>query len=68
MKNPPIKIASAHIHIPRNDPVKFHENPMNSLKVLYRRRGSKNLFSEILKVNIFLYPYLNEITCVDPFR
>ena len=30
-KNPPIKIDSAHIHIPRNNPAKFHNNPMDSL-------------------------------------
>ena len=28
---PPIKIASAHIHIPRNNTVKFHNSQMDSL-------------------------------------
>ena len=28
----------------------------------------KNRFSEILKVNVFQDPYMNEITCADPFR
>ena len=31
IKNSPIRIASAHIHIPRNNPAKFHDNPMDSL-------------------------------------
>ena len=31
IKNPPIRIASAHIHTPRNNPAKFHDNPMDSL-------------------------------------
>ena len=30
-KNSQIKIASAHIHILRNNPAKFHNNPMDSL-------------------------------------
>ena len=25
-------------------------------------------FNEILKVNVFEDPYLNEIVCMDPFR
>ena len=28
---PPIKIASTHIHIPRNNPAKFHKYSMDSL-------------------------------------
>ena len=31
MKDHPIEIASAHIHIPRNSPAKFHKYPMDSL-------------------------------------
>ena len=27
---PPILITSTHIHIPRNSPDKFHNNPMNT--------------------------------------
>ena len=30
-KDSQIKIASAHIHILRNNPAKFHNNPMDSL-------------------------------------
>ena len=30
-KNSQIKIASAHKHIPWNNPAKFHNNPMDSL-------------------------------------
>ena len=30
-KNPPIRIEGAHIQIPRNNPAKFHDNPMDSL-------------------------------------
>ena len=38
IKNPPIKIARAHIHIPRNNPAKFHKYPMESLGgVAYKR-------------------------------
>ena len=29
--NPPIKIASAHFHIPRNNPSQIHADPMDSL-------------------------------------
>ena len=35
--------------------------------ILYHRRGCKIRFSEILKVIVFYDPYLNEITCTDPF-
>ena len=31
MKKSQIKIASANIPIPRNNPAKFHNNPMDSL-------------------------------------
>ena len=31
LKIPPIKIASAHIHISRNNSAKFHKYPMDSL-------------------------------------
>ena len=32
-KNSQIKIASAHIHIPRNNPAKSQNNPIDSLGV-----------------------------------
>ena len=32
-KNSQIKMASAHIHIPRNNPAKFQNNPIDSLGV-----------------------------------
>ena len=36
--NPQIKIASAHIHIPRNNPAKFHDNQMESLGKISDKR------------------------------
>ena len=27
-----ITVASAHIHMPRNNPAKFHDNPMNEMR------------------------------------
>ena len=38
------------------------------LKLPFYRSGYKICFSEILKVNVFQDPYLNEITCTDPFQ
>ena len=37
MKKSQIKIASAHIPIPRNNPAKFHNNPIDSLGVADNR-------------------------------
>ena len=48
-KNSQIKIANAHIHILRNNPAKFHNNPMDSLSGVaddrfrtYGRTGRKD--------------------------
>ena len=30
-KIPPIRTVNVHIHIPKNSPVKFHDNPIDSL-------------------------------------
>ena len=36
-KYPPIEIANAHIHTPRNNSAKFHDNPLDTLGVANNR-------------------------------
>ena len=40
----------------------------SALKYSITEEDVKIRFSEILKVNVFQDPYVNEITCADPFR
>ena len=45
-----------------------HFNISSALKYSITEEDVKIRFSEILKVNVFQDPYVNEITCADPFR
>ena len=38
-QNSPNKIASAYIHIPRNNPAKSHDNPIHRKSCTFRRDG-----------------------------
>ena len=43
-------------------------NISSALKYSITEEDMKIRFSEISKVNVFQDPYVNEITCADPFR
>ena len=45
-----------------------HFNISSALKFSITEEDVKIRFSEILKVNVFQDPYVNEITCADPFQ
>ena len=57
---------SQFVHSHKN--IYQHFNISSALKYSITEEDVKIRFSEILKVNVFQDPYVNEITCADPFR
>ena len=47
LKNHLIQIASAHIHIPKNNPAKFHDNLVDSLGVVVDNRFHMDVRSDV---------------------